>query len=159
MARKTKEQKAQEALAALYGITIEPDDRETKIHKARAEEGAIAFYDTPELFIQVNCKTCRKTFAVNRFQVAYCSQPCRMKALNDMGLQPVDDPERKDKERVWETWWGREPLVVEPEALDAIISKYQRLREESESDPDRLLNQVYDIEEGEAVGSTVISEL
>lgn len=152
MARKTKEDKAREALAAMFGIEVEPDDRETQIHKARVEEGVVAFYDTPELFIQVICRTCKKPFAVNRFQVSYCSPECRGLALDAIGIRPVEDPERKDKQRVWETWWGREPLTIEPEALDAIIAKYQELREQAASD--MLVDSVYDLEPGEDVGST-----
>lgn len=123
MARKKKsaEEKAAAALAKLMNIKA-PTPEET-IQRAREEEAILAYADNPTLFSKVKCKRCSTVFAVNRKHVAYCSDPCREKALRDLGI--TRDPSLaprgiEDKDYVWRVYWGNEPLIVPGEVVQQI---------------------------------------
>lgn len=74
------------------------------------------------------CKNCEEPFATNYMYVAYCSDHCRARALEKIGIQW--NPHKKPEER-----WGSEvyrnqiPIVIPPEAL----TNLQRLVKEIEA--------------------------
>lgn len=112
--KKSKEQKAQEKLAALLGM-----EAPTAVSKAEANqrsmeaEAALEYYENPRSFTEKNCKQCGLSFATRGAPVAYCSDPCRVRAFEErMGVKW--QPLRPATER-----WGfmGEPLTVPHEAL------------------------------------------
>jgi hypothetical protein len=117
MAKKSKEQKQKEALAALLGLDVPTAVSQAESNERSMEaEAALEYYENPRSFKQKDCKTCGNAFATRGAPVAYCSDKCRAKAFEErMGVkwQPLRKPEDR---------WGfmGEPLTVTPEALAVV---------------------------------------
>lgn len=113
-----KEEKYRERLAALLGIQVPPEPTPEEIRenesKSREAEAVIAFVENPNGFKERDCNNCGKQFAVNRANVAYCSDHCRKVALESKGLRW--NPEKTPEER----WGVNEPLTVSPQAYEAV---------------------------------------
>jgi hypothetical protein len=102
-----------EKLAELLGI--EPpkgNEYESQEDVSRAAEAALAYGEDANAFIRKTCKSCGRAFAHTRGAVAYCSNHCRARGLELIGIS-------WNWTRTPEERWGRllEPLVVPPEAL------------------------------------------
>ena len=117
MAKKTKEQRQQEKLAALLGLAAPTADSRAESNQRSMEaEAALEYYENPRSFNEKHCKQCGRTFATRGAPVAYCSDPCRILAFEErMGVKW--QPLRSITER-----WGfmGEPLTVPHEALVVI---------------------------------------
>lgn len=117
MAKKTKEQRAQEKLALLLGLDIPTATSKAEANDRSMEaEAALEYYENPKSFKQKDCKTCGHAFATRGAPVAYCSDKCRAKAFEErMGVKW--QPHRSVEDR-----WGflGEPLTVPPEALAVV---------------------------------------
>lgn len=117
MSKKTKEQKAQEKLAKLLGMEAPtPASRVEANARSMEAEAALEYFERPQTFSEKNCKQCGQLFATRGAPVAYCSDPCRVKAFEQrMGVKW--QPDRPNSER-----WGfmGEPLTVPPEALSIV---------------------------------------
>lgn len=128
--KKSKEQKAQEKLAALLGMEAPTAVSKAQSHARSMEaEAALEYYENPRSFNEKLCKQCGRTFATRGAPVAYCSDPCRVLAFEDrMGVKWR--PLRPETER-----WGfmGEPLVVPHEAL--IVVQEAMMREEEAKPP------------------------
>ena len=128
MAKKSKKTDA-EKLAELLGI--EPpkgtNPYETPTDVAREAEATIIYAESPKFFQRKNCKECGRTFAHTAGSIAYCSNPCRARGLERLGIQWNWLKPSKDR---WAPW-QEEPLVVPPEALELLDSR----PEPEESDP------------------------
>ena len=104
-----------EKLAELLGI--EPpkgDPFETPEDVSREAEATLGYAESPQSFQRKECKSCGRTFAHTRGAVAYCSNACRARGLEKIGIKwtwtrPADVR--------WGFYSGGEPLVVPPEAL------------------------------------------
>lgn len=118
-------QTQEEKLAALLGIGS--PEIEEEIQEARTEEAMLAYLENPDLFTRIFCKRCKKKFAVNRRNVAYCSSGCRLGQLEEQfGIKRTNFKKnpRGDSDEVWvrEAWGGNEPLVVPPQALSVLLT-------------------------------------
>jgi hypothetical protein len=131
MAKKTKEQKQKEALAALLGLDAPTETTKAAAHDVSMEaEAALEYYENPRSFSQKDCKTCNRAFATRGAPVAYCSDKCRAKAFEErMGVKW--QPHRKVEDR-----WGflGEPLTVGPEAL-AVVQHVMDQQEQAKPQP------------------------
>lgn len=119
-----------EKLAELLGIEApKGNPYETPEDVSREAEATLQYAETPESFIRKNCKSCGRTFAHTRGAIAYCSNNCRARGLEQIGIQwdwlrPV--------EARWSLYAGGEPLVVPPEALELLDA----LEPEPEPEPE-----------------------
>jgi hypothetical protein len=117
MAKKSKEQKQKEALAALLGLDAPTEVSKAEAHDRSMEaEAALEYYENPRTFKQKDCKSCGRAFATRGAPVSYCSDKCRARAFEErMGVKWR--PLRSVEER-----WGfmGEPLTVPPEALAVV---------------------------------------
>lgn len=113
----------QRKLAEMFGLELpDPKKQKQRANVSREAEAALAYYEEPTAFTHRICKNCKREFAVNRAQVAYCSDYCRTEALAAIGIDyDVNAP-------IEQRWGIKEPLVVVPEALTVI-------RQVSESEP------------------------
>ncbi len=106
------------ALAALLGIEPPKGPIVSVEDHSREAEATLAYTSNPKDFRTVECKRCAKPFAVNRGNVAYCSDSCRAGDLKDIGIEWSPGKSAADR---WK--WNEsstkvyEPLVVGPEAL------------------------------------------
>lgn len=74
-------------------------------------EACLKYWDNPTEWIEKKCQRCGKTFATLYYPVGNCSDTCRVRQLQDIGLQVNLMAEGHSR-------WGRvPPLVVPPEAL------------------------------------------
>lgn len=110
-------------LAALFGL--EAPKQQTLQEKreaatlSREAEAVVLYASNPVGFKRVNCKVCSKDFAVNRGNIALCSDECRKIHLGNLGLEW--DPKGRTPEDRWSTQTGGpEPLVVPPPALELL---------------------------------------
>src|SRR5574343_559080 len=86
MKKKTKSD--QEKLAALLGIEAPPvDPYESKDSVSREAEAAIAYHDSPSLFVRKTCGTCGGMFAHTPGAVGFCSDYCRAVSLEKIGIK------------------------------------------------------------------------
>jgi hypothetical protein len=129
MAKKTKEQKLQEKMAALLGLEAPTADSRAESNARSMEaEAALEYYENPRSFNEKHCKQCTRSFATRGAPVAYCSDPCRIIAFEErMGVKW--QPLRPTTER-----WGfmGEPLTVPHEALvvvQAVMAEQAAARE------------------------------
>jgi hypothetical protein len=131
---KKETQKAK--LAALLGL--EDVHQRSEIEAAavsREAEAVLAMTEHPKAFTRKICKepTCRRSFAHSEACVAYCSDHCRAKALDRIGIQWhwLKPPSSR---------WGKTyPLVVPAEALavmDELPTVTQITEVPQESPPD-----------------------
>lgn len=123
-----KADKRKARLAALLGLeqpkVLTKEELKAKDDVSREMEAVLAYADNPKGFIERECGRCGHKFAVNRANIAYCSDDCRTKSLLDRGIL-VDLNARTPQERWSAATGGREPLVVPPSALD-ILSQVQQ---------------------------------
>lgn len=105
-------------------IEQQPIQKESiQTHSLHAE-AASAYWEKGKEFRDVTCRECGAIFATNYgHNVRYCSDPCRKKALEKIGI--AWSPFKTQHER-----WGRiPPLIVPPEALVLL----KELREEGQN--------------------------
>lgn len=111
------DQKKAERLAALLGMeapTLDPGkiyDRETD---SREAEAVLAYVKDPQRFVKKLCKLCDGTFMVDRANVSYCSDRCRAKALDNIGIGW--DRTKNPAER----WDFQEPLTIPPQIVEPL---------------------------------------
>lgn len=114
-----KEETKRQKLAALLGIELSelPKSsryRERPEDRSREAEALIGYIAKPQNFRYVECSQCGGLFATNQPSVAMCSDSCRIRHLEQKGIQW--DPHKPQTER-----WGYVlPLTVPPQALDAL---------------------------------------
>lgn len=116
-------------MARLFGIELPPEPtREERLHQdnvSREAESVVAYYIEPKGFVNRLCKTCELEFAVNRANIAFCSDDCRGKYLREvMGLD-WDATARTPEDRWAPQTGGREPLVVPPTALALLTQSHE----------------------------------
>lgn len=116
-------------LAALFGLELpDPQLKRLRQNVSREGEAVLAYYAEPLAFTEKMCKHCNRMFAVNRGQVGYCSDRCRVAALAAIGI-------KYDVEAPIEQRWGAiEPLVVVPEALPLVQQAVSQKSEPRESE-------------------------
>lgn len=93
-------------------ITKPSEDRETA---SRAAEATLYLWEHPRAFKGVVCKFCERKFVSTRGSISYCSDPCRVKALAEIGIEW--DYSKRPEER----WNLIEPLTVPAEVVRLII--------------------------------------
>ena len=104
-------------LAELLGMDVPEPEAPPGIEddtNSREAEGVIAYFQTPQLFKEIECAECGKPFAVNRANVSRCSDHCRARYLESIGI--IWDKTKPPHER----WDMKEPLVVPPPALELL---------------------------------------
>jgi len=92
------------------------------LDKSNAAEGVLTFLSDPRTVVLKYCKRCEEPFGTNYQSVAYCSDNCRAKALEKIGIQW--NPHKRPEER----WGGQPPLVIPPEAIDAMVKLLRKGR-------------------------------
>lgn len=115
MKDETKRAKALAALAALGIETAEVVDKPRHVSAVEEleAEGILEYYNTRgQGYREKECKYCNKIFAVDIKCCSYCSNTCRAKSLQDIGIQWNFG--KSESER-----WGyyRPPKIVSPTAL------------------------------------------
>lgn len=116
----------QQKLAAMFGIEVPkqsgPLPGTLLNDTSREAEAVLAYKENPELFIQKKCTYCNKDFAVNRANVANCSDFCRAKELEAIGIvwDWSKSPELRWGMRYREDKLQNEPLVIQEQALDIV---------------------------------------
>jgi len=106
-----------EKLAELLGIEAPKGNAyETPEDVAREAEAALGYAASPKSFLRKDCKTCGRTFAHTAGAVAYCSNYCRARGLEQIGIQW--NWLKPSSER-WAPW-QEEPLVVPADAVKLI---------------------------------------
>jgi hypothetical protein len=115
-------------LAALLGMDSPPARTSAKPKVARDDvsreaEALINFVEAPQTFARITCRVCKGDFLVNRANVACCSDTCRARELDALGI-------KWDWDKAPESRWyvssqqnlkaTNEPLVVMPAALRAL---------------------------------------
>jgi hypothetical protein len=125
MRKSLKEQRDKERLATLLGIAPpEPNSPtgETYDNISREAEAVIALIERPTRFTIRTCHQCKQDFAVNRANVAYCSDVCRAAQLEELGLtwDWNKPPESRWYYCAWTDKINTEPLVVQEVALNII---------------------------------------
>jgi len=146
---KAKDKKKQE-LAELLGMTA-PAVGEEAIQRNRKQEAILAYLGSPKLFSRQHCLNCGEPFLVNRSNVAYCGGLCRKDALRKKGFHGIElintEPKGEDDEQwVHDKWWGDEPLIVPPSAVNEVnalvestkISTPEPLIDSIENAPDKI---------------------
>lgn len=109
--KKTDAQK----LAELLGIEAPKENvYETPEDVSREAEAALIYAESPQSFIRKECKICGRTFAHTRGAIAYCSNSCRARGLEAIGIQWHWT---RNSEVRWGNYKEGEPLVVPPEAV------------------------------------------
>lgn len=148
-----KDDKKRARLAELFGIEEhlptepEPSVTEKQETTSREAEAVIAYVHRPHEFKRVACKWCESVFAVNRANVAYCRDECRIKYLASIGIKW--DPSKPQEER----WDYVEPLTVPPQALvvadlavEVLIQKEQkRISDENVESESQTIPTVYNL--------------
>ena len=106
------------ALAALLGIEPPKGPIASVEDHSREAEAVLAYTSNPKDYKTVACKRCNRDFAVNRGNVAYCSDTCRAADLKDLGIEWSPGKSAADRWK-WNEYATKvyEPLVVGPEAL------------------------------------------
>jgi hypothetical protein len=108
-------------LSKLLGIDLPKNEQ--SVQAAREEEAVAAYVKLPKSFGKRQCAWCKRQFAANRRNVAYCGSKCRLADLRETyGIyKELNEPISDDDHRwVWRVWWGEEPLIVPPETLEAL---------------------------------------
>jgi hypothetical protein len=107
-----------EKLAELLGIEApKGNPYETAEDISREAEATIIYAESPQSFIRKNCKICGRTFAHTRGAIAYCSNLCRARGLEQIGIKW--DWTRPTEVR-WGLYDGGEPLIVPAEAVKLV---------------------------------------
>lgn len=133
-------------MAELLGLEIkQPPTKEELLEAAntsREAEGVIAFGNRSQRFIQRECVQCGGVFAVNRSNIACCSDTCRQHhLLHKFGLEW--DPSARSLEDRWSVQTGGpEPLVVPPSILPLIE---QGMTEQTPVLPEQSIDSLLDL--------------
>lgn len=115
------------AMLAQYGTTADvieeiketaPTDRNAI---SRQGEAVLLFLESPAKFTSKQCKWCEEYFGTNYRSVAYCSDNCRSRALNDIFGMKFNWVDKSEEQR----WGGEPPLIIPPKAF-ALLEKYVR---------------------------------
>lgn len=117
-----KPETAQKKLAALLGLepptapSSDPVIKHSNATRSREAEAVIDYIATPYRYRKETCRVCRREFAVDRSNVACCSDKCRADELAKIGI--IWDWSKDPSER-WILTGKKtaEPLVVPPEVL------------------------------------------
>jgi len=126
-----KDEIKQARLAALLGLTEHipvpktPLEKEREVAISREIESVISYLHEPKGFVQVDCKLCHRTFAVNRGNISLCSDHCRVSYLSEVFGIDVDYTARTPEDRWSQSTGGREPLIVPPIALAILLPDLQ----------------------------------
>lgn len=130
MKEETRLKRLQAKAAAAFGVVLPPavepiTDQQLKANQdvSREAEAVIAYINDPRKFIQKECDSCGGTFAVNRGNVARCSDDCRTRWLARRGI--IWDPNKDPSER----WDFREPLVILPQVLSPLLENLSHHQE------------------------------
>lgn len=129
----TKAKREQEKLAAYLGISVEelPDYQQEisdSNERTRNAQAVLLFLERPGEFISKKCDYCRGSFLTTYQFVSNCSDSCRRKSLERIGI--TWDPARTPEER-----WKRANIPTEytvpPRALEILleIAKDQATKE------------------------------
>ena len=116
---------------AAVGVTTQEikvtkeDAREARANKPQpfwAAEAVLKFLEKPACFMQKQCarKACGEWFGTNYRGVGYCTDNCRIRSLQEIGI--AWDPGKREEER----WGGEPPLIVPPAALKKLIQMAQQ---------------------------------
>lgn len=119
-------------LAELLGMEVAPEEiiavasaqtpEQAAIEVSREAEAVILFGQDRRKFLQKECNNCGGTFAVNRANVSCCSDRCRAKNLEKIG---ISWDWSKNSELRWDF---REPLVVSPSVLEKLLPHLETLQ-------------------------------
>jgi hypothetical protein len=103
-----------------------------------AAEALLLCIQKPARFMFKNCKReeCKEPFGTNYRAVGYCSDHCRARDLEKIGIQW--DPTKRPEER----WGGEPPLVIPPDAVKTL----RRLLSVLHDDDDELPQQSKELE-------------
>lgn len=124
-----KRARSKNKLAELFGIDAPeqpngPTIQRIKDDNSREAEAVIAFIDNKDSFRRKTCRHCGEAFMVNRANVALCSDYCRAKELEAVGITWRWD--RSPEQRWYYAYDGdtrtTEPLVIGPDATEMIDS-------------------------------------
>lgn len=139
-----KEIRDRKKLAAILGLEVEEEvivesaseaQQRKREDASREAEAVIFFVQDRRKLLQKECKLCGGVFAVNRQNVAFCSDECRKRWLDKIGI--VWDPTKNPEER----WEFKEPLVIPPQTLQPLLDhleshqEIERVVEEPEPQP------------------------
>ena len=121
----SKKNPTPEEIAAVFGFDVEevkaklPDHGKTAAEKRslQAEATRSRLYD-PEGWWDKKCKFCNKMFSTNYKYVSLCSDTCRRKDFEEIGL--IWDSSRSVESR-WIAMRITPPAIVPPEALAALV--------------------------------------
>jgi hypothetical protein len=131
-------------LAAKLGINLEEhkeDNRDDQQLLRREADGVLLFLQGKVAFnVSKRCEFCEGLFLSNISAVGFCSDPCRKKSLQAIGIQW--DPYKSQEER-----WGTTgvPLVIGPQAL-AVLRKlfveYEETNPPTPAEDDKFLQEL-----------------
>lgn len=135
MSEEIKRARQQAKLAAMFGIeealpepVTPPTNQQLKAAQdvSREAEAVLFYLYDSRKFVQKECLHCGFVFAVNRGNVGYCSDDCRIRELDRRGI--TWDSNKDDSER----WEFREPLTVHPQVLEH-LGNYLQLEDPSDA--------------------------
>lgn len=117
-----KAEKKAERLAALFGLEAPKPPTDTEVRNAttasREAEATILYFEDRTKFIERMCRICERVFAVNRSNIAFCSDDCRAVHIREVvGIDDWNPTGRSPEERWSYQTGGREPLIVPPAVL------------------------------------------
>lgn len=124
-------------LAALFGLEApKPPTEEEKRNAdsvSREAEAVIAYFDGPARFTERMCRICDQVFAVNRGNIAFCSDKCRGVHIREVvGIEWWDPNLRTPEDRWSPQTGGKEPLIVPPTALTLLHELHPELNQADE---------------------------
>ena len=123
-----KQLRDRKKLAELLGVPFVEEEHKVAVvetvqrkkeNASREAEAALLYVADRRKFLQKECLNCGGVFAVNRQNVAYCSDTCRKHALERKGI--IWDVTKNPEER----WDFKEPLVVPPQVLEHLQDHVQ----------------------------------
>lgn len=126
MKKETKIQKGMEQLLAAMkakGVNTPEIDTASVAKESLAQrpdpsydaEAVLLFLEKPARFLFKPCKFCEEMFGTNYRGVGYCSDNCRIRALQKLGISW--DPGKAQEER----WGGEPPLIIPPAAIHKLL--------------------------------------
>lgn len=137
MKQELKTKRNIEKLAALLGLNT---DTATVTKHALEDtnyqpaEATLYFLENPKAFMKKECKRCGEVFGTSYHAVAYCSDNCRIKALQNVGLQWTPGKRAQDR------WAGQPPLLIPPAALKLLL-EWAMMSKNEESQASELIEQ------------------
>ncbi len=127
MKETTKQRKLDELAAQLLGITVEEVQKirgyEDQKEKTQEAQAILLFLEQPRAFISKECDECGRIFLTTYKFVSLCSNRCRIKSLERIGI--IWNPTHTAEER-WRR--ARIPIyyVMPPEALEVLMQIAQQ---------------------------------